>query len=577
MAESINAKYNVFAANTGVRFLEGTQAKLNNLITNGGAQEGAFYLTRDTQRMYVGRSDGTKVYPVPVNEGVTTVASVAALKTVNTANVGDFYYVEAENILCVCSKTNGTGASRTCEWVQLNNDTYATGNSYSLRSTATDTVGITQTLTQNGHTSPLEDTWTLAGSQGVHLTLDTANKKVTISVDTVSYTLGASAGATNEANLSLTPSTGTGQTVKFKGTHIKFGYDSTAGAITATGEEFTGLTVDKVTGYSFQGVIDDTTTGQAATINPTINYGSDGASQATFANDATTLSVYTITETNNAIDTKIRESVHNLDAITFKGTVAAIADVPTTNVEIGDAYKVTSAIPTASSGKTFSPANAALKNGDLIIATSTANPKEDTNGHIPAASITWVVIPSGDEAAYSYQAHNKGFQLLEGSSVIGTYDLANEDGFIAITSTTSGTQSNTVHLNHKAITTNYTTGTAATLSKASHTDTTLTFWAADEVTASSGHIGVETDGRGHVTTTKFKQITVKDTHNYLTTITTAVAVASNVATLTTTYSDHDNQEVRGTMKFASNGNTLTLAASGPDTLNMEIMWGSFES
>jgi hypothetical protein len=38
-----------------VRFLAGTQASIATLISNGDAIEGAFYLTNDTHRLYVGR------------------------------------------------------------------------------------------------------------------------------------------------------------------------------------------------------------------------------------------------------------------------------------------------------------------------------------------------------------------------------------------------------------------------------------------------------------------------------------------------------------------------------------------
>ena len=98
-----------------VLFLQGTQTKLNELMANGGAKEGAFYLTNDTHRFYIGRLDSTdnKIKPVAVNEGVVTVNTVDDLPTTGV-NVGEFYYVKTGNILCVYS---GTG------FVQINADT----------------------------------------------------------------------------------------------------------------------------------------------------------------------------------------------------------------------------------------------------------------------------------------------------------------------------------------------------------------------------------------------------------------------------------------------------------------------
>lgn len=119
-----------------VLFLQGTQLDLNKMMSNstdvskrGTAQEGAFYLTNDTHRLYIGRTaeDG-KTYPVAVNEGVVTVESVDKLPS-SGVNVGEFYYVTTGNILCVYS---GSG------FVQINSDTDS--NSYI---TAIDTPTIT--------------------------------------------------------------------------------------------------------------------------------------------------------------------------------------------------------------------------------------------------------------------------------------------------------------------------------------------------------------------------------------------------------------------------------------------------
>ncbi len=104
-----------------VRFLAGTQASIATLISNGDAIEGAFYLTNDTHRLYVGRqvSGSTDVIPVPVNEGINFVTSVPDLPTPATSaekvdTAGHFYYASSENVLCVYNGKN---------WVQINPDT----------------------------------------------------------------------------------------------------------------------------------------------------------------------------------------------------------------------------------------------------------------------------------------------------------------------------------------------------------------------------------------------------------------------------------------------------------------------
>ena len=98
-----------------IKFLSGTQDQLNlylldapDTIPNegiysandrgqankykGAAIEGAFYLTSDTHRLYIGRAitvnNNTKVVPVPVNEGIETVS-----KAVQSSNPSTFVTV----------------------------------------------------------------------------------------------------------------------------------------------------------------------------------------------------------------------------------------------------------------------------------------------------------------------------------------------------------------------------------------------------------------------------------------------------------------------------------------------------
>jgi len=83
--------------NDKVRFLQGTQSDLNKYLPSsndakkGKALEGAFYLTTDTHKLYVGRKISTvpnpnpysvavgDVYPEEVSSGLTVVAQVSDL------------------------------------------------------------------------------------------------------------------------------------------------------------------------------------------------------------------------------------------------------------------------------------------------------------------------------------------------------------------------------------------------------------------------------------------------------------------------------------------------------------------
>ena len=91
-------------------FKRGKQSALNTIITNKTAIDGCFYLTEDTNRLYVGQGDNTA--PILLNQTVQIVDNIASLPASPPATKNDFYYCVAENILAVyngekwCSVTN---------------------------------------------------------------------------------------------------------------------------------------------------------------------------------------------------------------------------------------------------------------------------------------------------------------------------------------------------------------------------------------------------------------------------------------------------------------------------------------
>lgn len=93
-----------------VRFLRGTQSKLNDLKS---FVEGAFYLTSDTDRLYFAQSADKLTY---LNKYIQDIPSVNDLATIDLSkvNVGDFYYARKENILCTKANADDT------QWTQIN-------------------------------------------------------------------------------------------------------------------------------------------------------------------------------------------------------------------------------------------------------------------------------------------------------------------------------------------------------------------------------------------------------------------------------------------------------------------------
>lgn len=122
-----------------VMFKRGTQSGFNNLSTY---QDGCFYLTTDSHRLYIGTSNNKADL---VSQSVITYPDWAAIEALSNkssssyapglCSEGQFYYAKAENILCTYS--NG-------KWIQINpdhnddHDTYV--KSVSVAKNAADTV-----------------------------------------------------------------------------------------------------------------------------------------------------------------------------------------------------------------------------------------------------------------------------------------------------------------------------------------------------------------------------------------------------------------------------------------------------
>ena len=199
--------------NDNVKFLQGTQANLELLMPSstdatkrGTAIEGAFYLTTDTHRLYIGRKvttgdDANLVFPVQVSAGITTVADAGALQQISTvgAEEGDFYYIENTNVLAVLRIDN----NGTKQWVQVNPPT-------GIESFKTDaTQSSTSVLVQNFITTaadndpPTADLYldagrnvTLTATQASEIIDSQTNKPVTLAhvrIDSADYDLGTTA------------------------------------------------------------------------------------------------------------------------------------------------------------------------------------------------------------------------------------------------------------------------------------------------------------------------------------------------------------------------------------------------
>ena len=262
-----------------------------NLPAANAATDGVFYLTEDTNRLYVGQ--GTKL--VELNKSIEIVNSIDELPTIGV-EVGQFYYVKGSGTTTADNTHNGNILAVVVEknpvrWVQVNPDTntdtgYNYNSSLSIGNNGVGTVDTTNnqvsyTVTlgathrnPNGSTStPTESNvsatfyvkssdlaqimpnaavavgcsvvsgnsttintsgtgssgagFTVTGGDNVTLSGDTANA-LTISAKDTTYTLGSAA---NSTAVTLTPNTGSSTSVTFEaGTNMSVS-GATAGKI----------------------------------------------------------------------------------------------------------------------------------------------------------------------------------------------------------------------------------------------------------------------------------------------------------------------------------------------------------
>jgi len=257
--------YSNFVNNeTKIKFYSGLQADLTTKITTGGAEEGAFYLTTDTHRLYVGRkvagSDPVVVKAVQVSKGVTFVASSGDLPTPSAADVeeGELYYITDTNILAALVREGSV-----YKWTQINPPTGINTIEGNSTTSGNDVILTTEISTGSGASSSgkIGKTKFVAGS---NITL-TANGqetigsgssavtagKITIAATDTTYTLGSEAtanGSTDGATIELCIN---GDATNASNTKINITGDGTAavtsdasGNIVVHGPSFTGIAVE---------------------------------------------------------------------------------------------------------------------------------------------------------------------------------------------------------------------------------------------------------------------------------------------------------------------------------------------
>lgn len=626
-------------ANENIQFLQGTQSDLNKLLPGGGtstagtAIEGAFYLTTDTHRLYVGRKVTTttgsyeagKIYPEEVSTGISIVKDTGSLTDIAAeAHDGDFYYIQENNILAVYEGG---------QWVQINAptgiDKINTGVTRPSGNT-TDAIVTTEMLTQAGRkTGKLKF---VAGSN-VQLTPGTTDQtnteyeigSMTISATDTTYAIGSTTSSTNgNAKIGLKKNGGSSLesgAVVIKGSSttgetVNVTSDS-SGNIVVSGPKFSNIGYEATTGTNSNYGITTTlnyTDGAGSSktvtgsIDPQISYGQNGSAKSTahFIQSGSNqpiiadLNVYTKAQADTAISNAITSQLATANAMTYKGTVTSAADLKTKIIanggaHNGDVYKV------GALEQTFSVDGVNVQTGDLIILTG-----EETNGQIQINSqnisnststdnilTICELVPSGDEPQVTAEASATGAsqiytKLYDGKNASNTNILTTRyvgGNKITISQTTDSTTGQDVSLTFNHDTTTRTNSTNETVQNAGTANAIIRKSTGSDTIQNDGYElfvfsdpskALLTDSYGHVTGLKGKTITFK--HNKLNSNATIAysTPSTNVGRVGFTLTDSLSNNTAGTIDFASS--TLTVVGDATNNqINVNLKWGTFGS
>lgn len=407
--------------NNNVFFKKGSQSSLNTLAT---VTNGAFYLTEDTHRLYIGQNDDL----VLLNQSINFI-SVAAGKTgsqtlVDLGNswgeekayhINEVYYVLPNgtdgNILAIWTERNNNYS-----WTQINPDTDTDTkidkfikNITADSNTATVSMAITSTDTTTKSAS-----FTIEGNEAISISKDSESGNIVIEGDT--YSIAAENDGNNSANFVLSSALGQedksikivggdnvsittaadGSTIEISSTDTN--WVPVAGENLSSLQMVNGQLVLKLKDANGQGPQD---------INFNEAFVKVGVSNPTAIPFGGSLGVYTASE----VDAKIDAGLKGLNGMTYRGTVSHYEDnlatsfyinennvvnndkSTITDVSQGDMLLVVCEKDISGNSIPFLFNGIYLTTGDLIIATGDS---ENSNGFIDSG-LSWTVVPSGND------------------------------------------------------------------------------------------------------------------------------------------------------------------------------------
>ena len=599
--------------NAKVNFKRGLQTSIDTMLANptNRFDEGTFYLTTDSNRLYFAQTNSKLVdlnqyihfysnnnneMPTAANNGGTRITT------------GDFYYWQEKNALLIC-RDAALG-----QWTQLNPDTFLLEDNAAITVgdvTGGKSISLYVADTTDGASPGHEATGSfnlVAGTSDLTIT-NTGNTITLTSANdndntTYALTTSASQSGVNAGTIVLTPTAysktnpqgvpGTPQNINLLGTgNVSISSDASgnitinsSGGIDDVYQDFdSNGNLETSASLSVGGTIG------GGTVLPQIVYGKTQTTTAKFEavnpnasgkskTGSAVLDVYTTAQ----VDAAIENALSAADALTYMGAITDNTDAATkikANATVGEVYKAATNISVTYNDANNQQQNVVAKTGDLIIS-------EGDDGRV-----SWVVIPSGDDQFIEIEslANDNNFTFIDNNLPMGGFSINNGNSGITVTSTVPNTGYKAYSISHATPS----TGTAITISAvvpAVDPTTSVPNSNPTELSKATNSTGnyldipivtaLSTDTYGHVTSASGSTYRVWDTHGVLEQNTFAVSVTNNTTNHTSTATigstivfDGQEASTTGNLYLKTEQDSLQLSAEGTNTVKIDLVWGTF--
>ena len=522
---------------------------LSTALSNVAVEDGVFYLTTDTNRLYVGQGNNL----AELNQSVTTYATWDDMERNAPKQKGQFYYAIQENVLaCYLPELN--------KWQQINPDHNDNDDTY--------VSSLTVAPVDTSETGKLKYAITIGQKtkhQGKGETTVTSDITGQLEISSADLNAIASHVAVGVAADAITGNEN-GFVLKTTGS----GADADTNIAIVGGENVN-------VGRSENGKTITIKSHDTKTSIKSVSAGNDGRIGVTYAQDKEEHTVYsnaelyykitvdgdTETTINNQgslgkfyssskVDELIRQAAANMNAMTYKGVVASDTFATTVaGAQKGDTYKA---------------------NGEIVIGSQTAKTGD-------------LIIYKGDDLADGEPPENTDFDVISsGDEIDSQFKLSGTNNTIALTNTTKdNTPAGSVSVS----------GTDGILAQV--TNNTLSIKHTNTIEGGEGSVGessnvspaagnsfkiprISYDAQGHITSASNVTVTLPADKDTTYSLSTAVGDAQYNAYINLTPAAGSGAAVTSAkfkaganIAITGSGTEITVAHSGPGKATSDVV------